>query len=211
MRKIVNYLKNHVIDSTAVVIESTPIFSAFEVGMAGMSDDVSINARLIGAAITYGGICSVLTKGRDAWRKLFKVSDTTKERIQMFHDTAYLAAFNLVAAPTIYYASGSRALKEIAIGTACSIAFGSINGTPLGYAIDTFRDLTGIKECERSSYPKLLKRQDTRTKKSLAALLTAGTIVLTAGIYSLTPNCQDTQPTTQEVKTVSPIEEMVND
>ncbi|MBI2452305.1 hypothetical protein HYV50_04495 [Candidatus Pacearchaeota archaeon] len=188
--RIKDSLTYHLIDSTALLAESTPVFAAFETGIAGMSNEVSLNARLLAGGLLYAGIGTALAKGRDLWRKVFKISDTTKERVQMLHDTAYLAAFNLVAGPAIYYASGSRDLKEIAIGTACGIAFGSVNGTPLGYAVDTFRDLTGLKECKRPSYPDILKRQNSRTKKGLAALLTAGAIALTAGIYSLTPDKQ---------------------
>jgi len=181
-------LTYHLVDSTALSAESTPIFAAFETGIAGMSDDVSINARLIATGLGYAGVGTALSKGRDLWRKAFNVGDTTKERIQILHDTAYLAAFNLVAAPAIYYASGSRDLEEIAIGTACSIAFGSANGSPVGYAIDTFRDLTGLKECERPSYPNFLKKQSSKVKKLIAAGLVAGTLGLTAGIYGLTHN-----------------------
>jgi len=188
VRRVKDSLTYHLVDSTALLAESTPIFAAFETGIAGMSDDISINARLIAAGLAYAGVGTALAKGRDLWRKVFKVSDTTKERVQMLHDTAYLAAFNLVAAPTIYYASGSRDLEEITIGTSLGIAFGSANGSPLGYAIDTFRDLTGLKECERPSYPNLLKRQSSKTKKGLVALLVAGAIAATAGIYALNPN-----------------------
>ena len=140
IRKVRDGLEYHLIDSTALLAESTPIFAAFETGIAGMADDVSINARLIAMGLAYGGVGTALAKGRDLWRGKFKVSNITRERVQMLHDTAYLAAFNLFASPAIYYASGSRDLKEIAIGTACSIAFGSANGGPLGYSIDTFRD-----------------------------------------------------------------------
>ena len=192
VRRVKDSLSYHLVDSTALLAESTPIFAAFETGIAGMSDDISINARLIAAGLAYAGVGTALAKGRDLWRKVFKVSDTTKERVQMLHDTAYLAAFNLVTAPAIYYASGSRDLEEITIGTSLGIAFGSANGSPLGYAIDTFRDLTGLKECERPSYPNLLKRQSSKIKKLIATGLVAGTLGVTAGIYGLT---HDEEPT----------------
>lgn len=197
--KTVDNLKYHVVDSTALLAESTPIFAAFETGLAGMSDDISMNARLFATGLTYlGGMGYAYAKGRDLSRKLFKIKDTTKEKIQGFHDSVYLGAFNLAVAPAIYLASGARDPKEIAIGTASAIALGLVNGAPMGYAVDLFRDLTGLKECERPSYPRLLKRQNSKTKKGLAALLTAGAIALTAGVYSLTPNKQEPQTAYQE-------------
>ena len=192
VNKVADSLKYHVVDSTALLAESTPIFAIFETRLAGMSDDISMNARLFAAGLTYlGGMGYAYAKGRDLSRKLFKIKDATKEKIQSFHDAVYSGAFNLVVAPAIYFASGVRDPKEIAIGTASAIALGLVNGAPMGYAVDLFRDLTGLKDCERPSYPNMLKRQSSKTKKSLAALLTAGTIALTAGVYALTPSKQE--------------------
>lgn len=179
-------LKQHVVDTTAILAESTPIFAAYETALAGMSDEVSINARLIAAGLGYVGFGSLLTRGRDLWRSKFNITDETKEKIQVLHDTLYLGAFNLVGGPLLYYASGSRDPKEIAIGTALAIGVGSVNGAPLGYAVDTFRDLIGLKECNRESYPNIVKKQSSRVKKGIAAGLVAASIGATAGIYGLT-------------------------
>tara|TARA_Y100000034_G_C6854037_1_gene387816 strand:+ start:160 stop:819 length:660 start_codon:yes stop_codon:yes gene_type:complete len=213
LEKLKNYGKKakdgitqHLVDSTGMSAEFSPIFAAFETGIVGMSDDISINARLIATGLVYGGMGSILSKGRDGWRKMFNVSDSTKERVQAFHDTAYLAAFNVVASPLLYYASGSRDLEEIAFGTACSIGIGSANGTPLGYAIDTFRDLTGIKECERPSYPNFIKRQSSKVKKTIAAGLVAASIGLTVGVYGLT----DDTPTYEESSSIEQVIESPN-
>jgi hypothetical protein len=189
--KIIDNLKYHLVDSTAMLAESTPAFAAFETRIAGMSDEVSINARMLAAGLTYlGGMGWAYAKGRDLSRKLFKITETSRERIQSLHDAAYLGAFNLVVAPLIYVASGAKDAKEIAIGTASAIGFGLVNGAPMGYAVDMFRDLTGLKDCERPSYPSLLKRQNSKVKKGLAALLVGSAIALTAGIYSANPNKQ---------------------
>ena len=88
----------------------------------------------------------------------------------------------------MYYISGSRDIKEIVIGTACAVGLGAANGIPMGYTVDAVRDLTGLKECNRPSYPQLLRNQTSKMKKGLFALLVAGSIALTAGIYSATPD-----------------------
>ncbi len=188
LRKLKDNLVLHAIDSTALLAESTPIFAVFETGLAGMSDDLSVNARFLAAGLTYfGGLGIAYSKGRDVYRKVLGITDKTGERIQSFNDAAYNGLFNLLVAPAMYYASGVREPKEIALGTASAIAVGLVNGAPMGYAVDLFRDLTGLKKCERPSYPGLLSEQNSKTKKTLAALITAGSVALTAGIYALTP------------------------
>jgi len=187
--KIKDNLVGHFIDTTALLAESTPVYAAFETKLAGMSDEISINARLFAAGLSYfAGMGWAFARGRDLSRKLFKIKDETNEGLQYSHDTGYCAAFNLVLAPPIYYASGSRDLTEIAIGTGAAMVFSLVNGWPLGYSVDLFRDLTGLNECNRPSYPDIIKRQTPRIKKTLAGLLVIGAIALTAGIYALTPD-----------------------
>ncbi len=190
--KIKDWIKNnsklYFADSTALLAESTPILAAFETGLAGMSDEISMNARLLGAGLTYFGLGYSYTKGRDLSKKLFKIKDATKEKMQILHDSLYTGAFSLGVSPLIYLASGARDFKEIAIGTASAVALGLVNGAPVAYSVDLFRDLTGLKNCERPSYPNLLKNLKSKTKKGLAALVLAGSLGLTAGVYSLTSN-----------------------
>ena len=149
LSSIGNSLKEHLVDSTAILAIGTPISAAFETGLAGMSDDVSINARLIAVGLTYAGMGSVVSKGRDLYRKCFGITDRTKERVQQINDAIYLATLNSALGPAFYYASGSRDWKEIAIGTAAAAGLSLTLGGPMGYAIDYFRDLTGVKNSKR--------------------------------------------------------------
>lgn len=75
------WLKYHVIDSTALLAASNPIYSVFETCIAGMSDSVSINARLVATGLSYLGMGTMFARGRDFSRRLFKITDKTKERI----------------------------------------------------------------------------------------------------------------------------------
>jgi len=178
-------LKSHLIESTALLAESTPVFAANETAFAKMPVDVSMHARIWAIGLTFAGMGIAYAKGRDCYRKLFHITDRTSERIQSLNDAIYTGLFNLVVAPPIYFVSGERDPKKIALGTLGSVTLGLFNGLPLGYSVDVYRDLTGLKDCERPSYPDILKRQDPKTKKGLAALVTAGTIALTAGIYAV--------------------------
>ena len=179
-------LQLHLIDSTTMISIGNPISAAMEIELAGMSDEISIKARLIATTLTYAGFGSVVSRLRDLWRKGFKITDATKERIQFIHDTVYLTAFNSVFSPIFYYVSGSRDLKEITIATVAAAGLSLSLGGVAGYAIDGFRDLTGIKECNRKSYPGIIRRQSSKVKKGLAALVVAGSLGITAGIYGLT-------------------------
>jgi hypothetical protein len=152
-----------------------------------MSDELSINARITASLISYCGIGFLCARGRDYSRKIMKITDKTKEYIQSIHDSAYLVGFNLMAAPPIYYVAGARTFKELAAGTAIAMGFGAFMGSPMGYAVDTFRDMVGLKECNRKAYPNLIKRQNKNVKRGLAALLAAGHVAIMTGIYSLTP------------------------
>ena len=203
---LIENLKYHLVDSTALLAESTPVFAAFEKGLAGMSDEVSITARLLATGLTYfGGMGLVYAKGRDFSRKLFKITEKTSEKKQSIHDALYLTAFNGVVSPLFYLASGARNIDEIAIGTGASMVLGLFNGAPMGYSIDLFRDLTGLKNCERPSYPNFLKRQSNKAKKGLAALLIAGSLALTAGIYKVI----DDKPKEPEIPKTNNIEKVI--
>jgi len=183
-KRIREEAKQHVVDSTAILTIGTPISAAMEVGLAGMSDEVSINARLIAAGLTYGGFGSIFSRGRDLWRKEFKITDTTREKIQLAHDTAYLTSLNLALNPIFYYVSGSRDWKEIAIGTAAATGLTFLIGGSAGYTLDAIRDLTGVKKSQR--VPIKIRNLSPKIKKGLAALILAGSLGLTAGIYGLT-------------------------
>ena len=199
--KVKDSLKYHVVDSTALMAVSTPVFAAFETDCAGMTDENSLNARLLAVGLTYAGMGSLFSKGLDVSRKLFKIKPETKEKMKQLHDAAYATAYNLVICPPFYYVAGVREPEQIALGTAAGMGFALVMGGPMGYAVDAFRDLTGLKKSER--LPELVSKQNSKVKRGLAALLVGGAIALTAGIYSSTPNKQDVQyqpPTTQQVE-----------
>ena len=193
--KAIGFLKDHLVDSTAIIAESTPVFALSETVLVGMSDKVSLNARLFAAMLVYSGIGFVFGKGRDISRNFFKIDGTTSEKIQNLHDTLYTGAFNLVTAPAIYYISGEQDLEKILYGTALATGLGAINGSPTGYSIDIFRDLTGLKKSERIS--RFVNRYSSGIKKGIVALLIAGSISLTAGIYYATQNNEITHQTIQ--------------
>jgi hypothetical protein len=132
---------------------------------------------------------SLFTKGMDFSRKLFNVGDKTSEKMKQVHDTGYAIAYNAVIGPAFYYAAGVTDLKQMALGTLCGMGLAVFVGGPMGYAVDAYRDLSGIKDSER--LPNVIKRQSRAVKLGLAGLLAAASVGLTAGVYHLTPDKQN--------------------
>lgn len=176
-------IKTHVVDSTALLSASNPLFAGFETMAAGMTNEESINTRCLAAVLTYAGMGRLFTKGMDVSREIFKIKPETSERLKQVHDTAYAMAYNAVISPAFYLAAGVRDVKPIMIGTACSVGLSLIAGGPMGYAVDAFRDLTGIKESER--LPQLVRSQNRKVKLGLAGLLMAGSIYATSLVYDI--------------------------
>ena len=174
-------IKLHLVDSTAIAIEANPPYAALETLVSGMSSAVSFNARLIGTGLLYFGLGYCYGKGRDLWRNKFRINDKSSETSQFTNDFMYGATFNLFVAPLLYTISGAKDIKEVAIGTACSMIFGGFNGIPVGYAIDCFRDLTGVKESKRA--PQFLKNKSKIAKQSVAIGLLLASVGLMSGVY----------------------------
>jgi len=190
MSKLTDFLKKngkqHVIDTTAMLTESNPAYCFFEVGISGMSDEHSIKSRFIVAGMAYGGLGFAYARGRDLWKRVFKITDQTSEKKQFVHDSLYNGLFSATVSVPIYLLSGVRDPKELAIATGCSIAFGAVNGVPQGITTDIYRDLTGIEKCERKIYPEYVRRQSLRTKKALAVGLATASISVMALMYFVT-------------------------
>ena len=202
MEKFKKGLKYLLIDSTSILTPTSPILAAMEVGIAGMSDSVSLGSRLSFAGLSYIGLGPAYAKGRDFSRSRFKINNQTKESIQTLHDSAYTIIFNLLLTPPVYLAMGAD-VRQSAIGGLAAAGMGVFLGPVMGYSVDVGRDLTGLKKCERSSYPESIRKQSSSVKLGLAGVLVAGAISAMAGIYSLTPNKSNSEnPQTQTIETV---------
>jgi hypothetical protein len=174
-------LKTHFVDSTALLTVSNPVFSVFETMAASMTNENSIRARGIAAVLTYAGMGKLFTGGMKLSRKFFKIKQTDSEKRQQFHDASYATAYNLVISPPFYYFAGVRDFKQIAIGTATAAGLALIAGGPIGYAVDAYEDLVGLKECER--LPLLVRKQNRAIKTGLAGLLVAASVGARGLIY----------------------------
>lgn len=187
--KIIENLNYHLVDSTALLTLTNPIFSVIETIGSDMSNETSINARILATGLTQIGFGRLFTKGLDISRDYFNINNEATEKMKYLHDSIYAGLYNIAITPAFYYASGARDLKEIALGTAFSIGLAFLSGGVLGYTVDNFRDLAGLKETER--IPQFVKKQTPKMKKILATTLVAGSIGLMSGIYAFNPNKEE--------------------
>ena len=188
------------------MVFSTPIFTALEILIARLPNELSQKGRCLGIGLTYAGLGYLIGKGRDLSKKAFGITDETTENIQKIHDMLYMAVANMTTAPIAYYAVGARDPWELTKGGLSAGLFGLGFGWLMGYGIDVFRDLTGLKECKRRSYPETIRKRGPRVKKGIMALTTVTSIALTLGVYELRNKLlpETPQPSVTEITESSP-------
>ena len=172
-------------DATAIITVSNPIFALIETVFAGMSDEVSIKSRFYATALNYLGMGWLYANGRALSRKIFHVHDNSNEFVQGLHDILYGSAFAGAMSKILYPLAGEQDVKKAAFGITASMLCSPVIQYLTGYSIDAFEDMTGIKACERSTYPEFVRRQSPTTKKYIAAVLSAASVGAMAIIYNL--------------------------
>jgi len=196
-------LKLHITDSTALLAVGLPPLSIGDV-VSGVSNNTSINARVLATGLCYAGIGLLVAGGRDISRRITGIDDSSSEKAQVIHDGAYMTLFNLVYAPALFYAGGSRDFEEIARGTAVAVGISVFLGYPSGYAIDAFRDLFGFKKTDR--LPNRVRELSDSTKKYIGAATVAAAISVMTLTYSLNPHPQGTTGKPMEAHSVQKVE-----
>ncbi len=177
--------RQHVTDSSALFAVSTPLGALLENVLTGMSDETSIKSRLIVGGLYFGGLGGILGYFRDRSRELFNITEQTKERYQQLHDMVYTAAATLALNPLIYIGAGIQNVKEITVATLLATGVSFFSGGVMGYAVDSFRDLTNYQSSLR--IPEKVRKASPTLKKCLAGGIIAASVGLASLIYSLTP------------------------
>ncbi len=198
LQKLLTGARQHVTDSVGLFVVSTPFGAFFENVLAGMSDEVSLKSRVIVGGLYLSGLGGAIGYLRDHSRKLFHVTDQTKERYQQIHDMAYLGVVTAAVNPLIYLGAGARDPKEIVVGTAFATATALGVGGVMGYSVDLFRDLTGYEKSER--VPQRISNARSSLKMSLAAGIVATSMGLAGIVYQLTPDEPEEIQNTQVIE-----------
>ena len=200
-------LKKHLVDSTAILAVSHPVVTGLQTLLAGVSNATSIGNRLLTTALTYGGLGRAYSYGRDKSKKWLKINENSPEWAHAAHGMIYNSLFNAVITPPLLIvpeliSSSNPDWGAIGYATALQVGYGAISGAPIEYSIETARHLTGIEESKRIT--KLIGKKSIGLRKGLAALVLAGSLATTAGIYAINRNNQENKIEThskeQEVK-----------
>lgn len=182
IKEIKDKVKNYLVDTTGLLLASTPIYAAMETLASGMSVTTSFESRLKASALAYCGLGFAYVKGRDLSKRMFNITKESPEKAHSIHDSAYNAAFNIACAIPIYLSSGAD-LEQALKGAAGATALGLISGPINGYSIDSFREFVGTKSVRRM--PRLIENAGRKTKKALAIGMVAAMLAGTWGVYDI--------------------------
>ncbi|MBS3167868.1 hypothetical protein J4216_01970 [Candidatus Woesearchaeota archaeon] len=184
LEKLTFGLKRHIVDTIGMLTFTNPVYGTIEI-VSGMSNEVARGVRYAVATTCFLGLGYLVSAGRRISRRIFNIKEDSSERLQSFHDVAYMSALNIILNPALYALGGETDPEKIVISTGISTIVGAFTGPFIGYSIDLYEDLTGIQKCERPSYPNLLRDMKLRNKKFLAVGVTAASLSLLSGVYSL--------------------------
>ncbi|MDO8508544.1 MAG: hypothetical protein Q7S27_02565 [Nanoarchaeota archaeon] len=193
IKKCEAWTKYTIVPAVAISTVTLPLMAAIE-KLAGFTTEASINARKVAFFLGLGGYYSLLAKGRDYSQKKFKPTNIK------LHDRLYFGMCGLLSLPAIYlpakYISQQMGITppdfwSHTTTTAFSAGVGIFAGNMIGYSIDIFRDLTGIKKSERKLPPPYIKNAKQPIKHMIAASLFSSSIILMAGIYSFSDKIRD--------------------
>jgi len=182
--KALDLVKYTWVDSTAIFAACTPVLAYFETHLAGMSFETSLDSRLFATATGFAGLGLAYEFFRDRSRKGLNVN-SENQKAKDAHAVLYTGAFFGVGALATYLLCGARNFSEVSIGTACATGMGLVSGFPMSYSVELFRGLTDLGELKR--VPESVKRQTSRVKKEIGALIVAGSVALTSCIYNKIP------------------------
>jgi hypothetical protein len=151
-------IKEHFVDAAANIVLSMPTFAALEYLVLRWDMHKSINSRTLSACICLAGFGYLNAKGRDIYRKLLRITDTTEERVQKIQDKAYQFGFGMMVNPIFYYIAGQRDAKELLIGSLTNAVVSLYLGDKVGLVIDCARDIYGLKPTHRM--PKIVRNNE---------------------------------------------------
>jgi hypothetical protein len=194
-KAVLNGIKHYAVDTTGLLLASTPIYAAMETFVAGMDSVVSMESRLKAAGLGFLGMGVAYAKGRDFSNKIFKMEEKSEKK-KILHDSLYNAGFNIAFAFPVYLSSGAS-LNEALVGTGGAVALGLVSGPINGYSIDTMRDFFGTKKSKR--LPRNIQGFSQKIKYGLVAASIVGAVGLTKGVYELNDFLQEKKLNKKEI------------
>lgn len=192
MVDLISKINEHVVrtktfaDTMALTMLNTPVESAIELGVAGMSPHDSADLRFVMALTN-----PILGRVRDYIKKKAHLKQDNDESKRRLIDMALGAGYGLVElgsgigkiAVTRWVKGQPYDLKDFYAGL-CSAVYSMLSGDLAGIIMDTYRDGIGLDiECKRSLFPKDMKPE---VKKTISYMGSAATMLGIGAYYNLT-------------------------
>lgn len=160
------------------------IFVLLEAFLVG--DDASLNLRTNGVGVTYFGGGLLFKAFRDYFQRKNNITSESSEKEIKWNDRKVLMGLNAVYAPISAYIAGAESLSDYASVLGIKVGMGYITAPWLGRGVDYIQDLFGIKESKR--VPEKIRNLDKNVKKCIGFAFPAVSILLSTGIYALSPS-----------------------
>ena len=168
-------------DFLAIAVATTPVYAVLEVHMFHMSVSTSAFARTLTVTALFLGLGQLICVCRDFSHRFFGlVPGSTKNIILVPHDLAFMALINGALAPIVYFLSDATA-RQLLHGIFTAMAVSFVTGPLVGFSIDTFRELMGVKPVRR--LPHRLAQISQRGRFVWAAFVVALSTLVVASSY----------------------------
>ena len=198
-----NQSKYWITDNLGIMCEANIAFAAYDKWW-GFSNEACWSNRALATTTAFVGVGYLFSKVVDVSDKVLKIDRREKgsklrEAGLFIHDAIYSGAVTLACSSGIYHITNyltesSKTSEELFTAALVAGGLGILNGGPAIYSRDVFRDLTGLKKCERNLYPDLIKNRGSKTKKFLAAGFVAASLGIVSGIIELVPSRESISP-----------------
>jgi hypothetical protein len=171
-------LLRHLVDTTAILVVVTIIFAAIEIYIYDLSIQISYNSRIFIFIIHYLGVGFLFSFLRDKMRKVFEITNKSKEYIIQIFDLVYNFCFVTIISLITYSYNGVLFPEFIIISIVSGIMVAPL-GIFIGYSIDFYRALFYNDNNKR--IPLIFRKQ----KKNIRWLILIGVTIILISLVGL--------------------------
>lgn len=143
--------KHYIVDSIGNLVVGNIFYGVMERVFLGFAPDLFLKSRVTASALVFLGIGYIYGRGRDIFYRLmdkYHLLGTIKKPNIGVRDIVFGFIFSFFFNILIYTISGANFI-ELVKGTIVGTIVGLFVGVPMGYSIDLFRDLLGVKKSQR--------------------------------------------------------------
>ncbi len=182
---IISRVEKQMVDATALVVASQPVYAFFELYVGHVPPDTSFGSRLWAIGTTYAGVGLLVSMCREWWKSRARIAPGSSEKRKLIHDMGYKAVFNVLTQPITYVGVGlfteGMSVEKIVSGTVATTVVAFLSGGYECYVLDAFRELWGVNAPER--LPMCVQNMTSAQKKGIALVFSAVSYVSLGFLY----------------------------